>query len=256
MSRGNTRASLSTIDEERFGVRTAKAFIAETGEIDAVMEFCKANKVEFLISRCPTSELKSVQEMEGLGFSLMDTLIYYSCDLRKSKIPLDVSIRQVMSGEEGDVRAIAKESFRGYLGHYHADSRLEKDKCDEVYTDWAYKSCLSRDVAEAVLLAEYGDKIIGFATMRINEGREGEGVLFGVAPSFQGRGVYRQLMTSGMRWCIERGLGTMVVSTQITNTAVQKVWTRLGFEPVRSYYTFHKWFESASDSNSHAYENL
>jgi hypothetical protein len=34
----------------------------------------------------------------------------------------------------------------------------------------------------------------------------------------------------------------MLISTQITNVAVQKVWTRLGFEPSRSYYTFHKWF--------------
>ena len=37
----------------------------------------------------------------------------------------------------------------------------------------------------------------------------------------------------------------MVLSTQVTNLAVQKVWSRLGFEPSRSYYTFHLWFDGA-----------
>jgi hypothetical protein len=31
--------------------------------------------------------------------------------------------------------------------------------------------------------------------------------------------------------------GRLIISTQVTNVAVQKIWTRLGFEPVRSYYT-------------------
>jgi hypothetical protein len=36
-------------------------------------------------------------------------------------------------------------------------------------------------------------------------------------------------------------MARMVVSTQITNLAVQKVWVRQGFELTGSYYTFHLW---------------
>jgi hypothetical protein len=45
-----------------------------------------------------------------------------------------------------------------------------------------------------------------------------------------------------MAWCASRGAARMMVSTQINNVAVQKVWARLGFEPNYAYYTFHKWF--------------
>lgn len=48
-----------------------------------------------------------------------------------------------------------------------------------------------------------------------------------------------------MQWCLDNSMKEMVVSTQITNLAVQKVWVRLGFEPYRFYYTFHKWFDEA-----------
>ena len=67
-------------------------------------------------------------------------------------------------------------------------------------------------------------------------------LMFGVAPEAQGRGIYRSLMIGAMLWFRTRGTARMVVSTQVTNAAVQKVWTRLGFEPWKSNYTFHKWF--------------
>ena len=84
---------------------------------------------------------------------------------------------------------------------------------------------------------------VGFATLRLNNSDEGEGVLFGVAPKAQGRGIYRSFMVKGMEWCMKKNATHMVVSTQITNTAVQKVWSRVGFEPNNAYYTFHKWFD-------------
>ena len=178
----------------------------------------------------------------------MDTLVYYAQNLAAGEIPPDTSnvlVRPVRRGEEEDmVQAVAADSFRGYFGHYHADSRLDRKKCDEAYTSWALLSCTRRDVADEVLVADLDGSIVGFATLRLNTPDEGEGVLFAVAPSTQGEGIYRSFMIHGMRWCLSKGATRMVVSTQITNTAVQKVWTRLGFEPSHAHYTFHKWFDT------------
>ena len=104
------------------------------------------------------------------------------------------------------------------------------------------RSCTSKQVATEVLVAERDNRIIGFATLRLNTPEEGEGVLFAVAPEAQGGGIYRSFMVNGMQWCKEQQAKRMVVSTQVTNVAVQKVWCRVGFEPARSYYTFHRWF--------------
>ncbi len=236
--------SLSAIDEKRFGVRTAKASLVFE-DIPKVIEFCSSHHVECLIARCPTTDLPAAQEMERQGFLLMDTLVYYSCNLKGKPVPEDASglyIRPVRKGEGHAVKDIAAESFRGYLGHYHADCRLDKKKCDEVYADWAYQLCLSTKVADEVLVVDSDNMIIGFAAMHINSPSEGEIVLNGVAPSSQGKGVYRWLMISAMKWCISQDIGKIIISTQVTNAAAQKVWTRLGFELSHSYYTFHKWF--------------
>jgi GNAT superfamily N-acetyltransferase len=185
--------------------------------------------------------------MEREGFALMDTLVYYTRSLDKA-IPEhsgQVTIRPFRPGEEREVVLIAGESFKGYFGHYHADMRLDRDKCDEAYVSWAERSCLNRDDTSEVLIAEMDGRIAGFATLRLNNPHEGEGVLFGVAPFAQNQGIYRSFMINGMRWCQSKRAQRMIVSTQITNVAVQKVWTRLGFEPGHSQYTFHRWFEPA-----------
>lgn len=181
----------------------------------------------------------------------MDTLVYYKRDLVKNPIPPDTGqakVRSVQPGEEHAVKAVAAESFRGYFGHYHADERLDRAKCDAIYPDWAFRSCVLRGVADEVLVAELHNSVVGFATLCLNSPEEGEGVLFGVSPRAQKRGIYRSFMISGMEWCLSKGATHMVVSTQITNIAVQKVWVRIGFEPSHACYTFHKWFNGIREA--------
>jgi GNAT superfamily N-acetyltransferase len=120
---------------------------------------------------------------------------------------------------------------------------LDPVKCDEAYISWALRSCVSREAADEVLVADSSGRIVGFATLRMNNSEEAEGVLFCVASSAQRRGIYRSLMIHGMEWCMSKAAKRMIVSTQITNVAVQKVWIRLGFEPSHAWYTLHKWFD-------------
>jgi GNAT superfamily N-acetyltransferase len=237
-------ARLSPLDTARWKAVTAKASEVTPENLPGALAFCQDQKVAFLIARCATIDLAAAQAMEREGFQLMDTLVYFSRDIA-SGVPQDqgqVAVRELRSGESAAVREVASRSFSGYLGHYHADPRLDRRQCDDTYVDWAERSCLSRELADDVLVATIDASIVAFATMRLNSTEEGEGVLFGVAPEAQGRGIYRSLMIGGMQWCRGRGRARMVVSTQITNIAVQKVWSRLGFEPSKSYYTFHKWF--------------
>jgi len=141
------------------------------------------------------------------------------------------------------VKSIAKDAFRGYFGHYHADERLDRVKCDEIYESWAERSVLLREVADVVLVAELDGAIVGFVTLRMNNPEEGEGLLFGVSPLAQRRGIARLLIVGGMKWCVTHGASRITISTQLANVAVQKVWARVGFEFNHAYYTFHKWLD-------------
>ena len=240
-----TLVSLSGIDEERFGVRTARAVNVTGAALADVLRFCAENGVGLLIARCLCSDAGAAQAMEDHGFRLMDTLVYYARDLAGIPLPVDtgtIPVRPLREGEAISVQRVAAEAFRGYRGHYHADPRLDEGLCDQAYVSWAYRSCACPGVADQVLVADR-DGIVAFATLRVRGQEEGEGVLFGVAPAAQGRGVYRSLMIRAMEWFSSRGLRRMLVSTQVTNVSVQKVWVRLGFEPTHSQYTFHKWFD-------------
>ena len=239
---------LSGIDEERFGIRTARASGVTQASLPSLLNFCRVNEVVLLIARCPTSDLEAAQAMEQEGFLLMDTLVYYARDLQKKPVPDEtgrVPVRPLRPGEEKVVGHIAAESFKGYLGHYHVDRRLDRAKCDETYISWAVRCCLHREVAHQVVLAEQGGEALGFAALRLNQPEEGEAFLIGVLPPAQGQGIYRSFILYGMKWCLSFGAKRMVESTQVTNLAVQKVWIRLGFEPSHSYYTFHKWFDES-----------
>lgn len=236
--------ALSPLDEDRFDIPSARASGVTIERVPEMIAFCREHGVTFLIARSRATDLNAAQAMERQGFLLMDTLVYWTRSLRESAIPPDtndVPVRLMRSADGEQVIAVAVESFRDYFGHYHADERLERTRCDAVYTSWAEKSC-SREMADEVLVADLKGSVAGFATLRMDSSEEGEGVLFGVAPTAQGRGIYRSLMIRGMEWCAARGAARMVVSTQITNTAVQKVWARLGFELSHANYTFHRWF--------------
>lgn len=237
-------ATFSRLDSDRFGVRAARAHVVEDN-LSHVLEFCAAECIELLIARCGADDLAAAQAMESHGFLLMDTLVYYGFDLSKKAIPADnrrFPIRRFRSEDGDPISKVAAAAFRGYTGHYHADRRLDRRKCDEAYSSWAERSC-TRQAADEVLVAEDQGKVVGFATLRLNSPEEGEGLLFAVAPEYQRHGVCRALMIQSLEWCGSQGANRMVISTQITNVAMQKVWCRVGFEPSSSYYTFHKWFD-------------
>ena len=237
-------ASLSALDEARFGVRTARALSLTADLLPQVMDFCRVEHVRFLIARCSTLNLPAAQAMENLGFRLMDTLVYFRRDLLVQPLPdrREIPTHPVVPTDIEHVRQVAREAFRGYDSHYHADPRLDRAACDDLYVDWAVRSCSQKDLADEVLIADPGKKIHGFLALKILGTNDADGRLFAVIPEAQDRGIGQALLVDGLYWCREQGMQGMVISTQITNLASQVSWVRVGFTPDQSFYTFHKWF--------------
>jgi GNAT superfamily N-acetyltransferase len=237
--------ALSPLDQSRFGIRIARAMKITSAIVPEIMEFCRAERVQMLIARCSTQDLPTAQSLERLGFSLMDTLVYFRRDLERRPLPpkREIPIRSASHEDAGIVTQIASQAFQGYDGHYHADARLDRTACDELYTDWAGRSCLQKDVADEVLIATPLGEPLGFLTLKDLGTGEADGRLFAVAPRAQGHGIGQALLIAGLHWCRECGLRGMIISTQITNLASQGSWVRVGFSPHQSFYTFHKWFD-------------
>lgn len=237
---------LSDIDKERFGIRTARVVGITVKSLSSILDFCSKKNVKLLIARCSMFDLETAQAMERNGFLLMDTLVYYLINLDKKEIPSKngaIYFRPIHADEEEAMASVAVESFRGYFGHYHADQRLDNNKCDEAYVDWARKAFASRGSDENFQVAEIDGRIVAFGVFRMNSPDEGELFLGGIHPDFHGQGIYQAFLYRAMEWCLSKNAKRIVISTQINNIAVQKILTRFGFEIARGYYTFHKWFD-------------
>lgn len=237
--------SLSSIDEEHFGYKTASASYVGKENIDEMLDFCRANEVEFLIARCSASDLDAVQRMESEGFQLMDTLMYFRYWLgKKSHFPemKSVPFLPLETGEEREVEEVAKLAFKDYYGHYHSDERLDQQKCDEVYSNWAYQACLSRGPEREVLVHKKDGKIIAFLVLEINSEGYGVPILTGIHPDHQRSGIYAAVAYPTWQWFLSKGLKYSMVSTQATNIAQQKYFIRFGYRPHDAVYTLHKWF--------------
>lgn len=239
--------SLSKIDQDRFGRVIAKVKLDSGDSVEDMLATARDARVDLLIVRLPTTELYLAQQLERSGGVLSDTLVYYQKKkIERYVVNLPVGYRSC-SVEDRDVEAVGKvaaQSFKGYFGHYHADSRLERESCDAVYSSWAQDSCRRGGVADEVLLIKFNESIAAFATVKKLGQSAFEGVLFGVAPAHQGKGLYMFLMQLSQNWGLDNGCGRFLVSTQITNVVVQKNWCRVGLEPLNSFYTFHLWMNN------------
>src|SRR5439155_16746824 len=159
------------------------------------LDFCDANHVELAIVRCAVEDVAAAHALMATTFLLMDTLVYYERDLAASPIEMRSAdgIEELQIGDPEQVESIARECFRESLGHYHADLRLDRQACVEVYASWARSSCDRIGPGEFVLVAGDRSNRIGFSTFRRNEHGEGELLLGAVAPAARGRGLYRGL---------------------------------------------------------------
>lgn len=211
--------------------------------------FCHANQVKLLIARCPVIDIRIAQMLGHRGALLMDTLVYYTRNLKEPLIFEEnpaVHIRAVREDDMHSIERLARAAFHDYNGHYHADERLDRTACNETYVSWAIRSCQDKSLADEVLVAEVAGSLVGFGAIKRTASDITDGRLYAVMPDVKRQGVYRALLQHSLVWSKEQGCHQMLYSTQITNVVAQRVCMRLGFEISHAYYTFHKWFDEDS----------
>jgi len=175
----------------------------------------------------------------------MDTIVHYHRGLQE--IPLDHAAMDsivIREGSRSDARAvagIAKSAFFNYIGRYHSDPNIDRNLADEAYVEWAKRAAINCSRRAPLILAEVNLDVIAFLTLRASSSSTMEVELNAVKPTAQGQGVYRRLLLAALAKSSALGFSSVSIATQIQNYPVQRIWTCLGFEHFRSFYTFHKW---------------
>ena len=237
---------LSKLDTERFGVRIGKVQDPTKEDLLKLDEKVATERIGMVILRLGTEQHDLIQTAEMQGFRLMDTLVKLRMDLRGAEIP-DVDdriiVRPFKTGETPILTKVARQAFSNWIGHYHADPRLPKDKCTEVYVDMIRRSCDEKDVVDFVFVAETHGEVLCFCTGKITKDKVGEGILAAVGKKGVGLNIYTNLMRYQSRHFKEEGCSSWVGATQVNNYHVQHALINLGLRPFGSEYTFHKWYD-------------
>jgi GNAT superfamily N-acetyltransferase len=136
------------------------------------------------------------------------------------------------------VSEVVRDSFHGYGSHYVVNPLLDAELALEGYIEWATDT-LNRDSRDVIILAR-GAEALGAATITTSpSGEDLEVLLAGIVRSHQSRGLYRNLFAAIHEAAVKRSCRRIIISTQVHNTRVQRVWTKLGLRPFAAITTVH-----------------
>lgn len=215
--------SLSRPDTKRWGVQTFRTY-------PFTREDLRAHEDSFVIARIDASQIDLVQYALRIGYLLCDTLTYWKGSTDVKPHPLEgYTMRPLEEKDQWRIDQLAREAFQGYKGHYFNDPRTQSQSTD-VYVEWA------QSLHDGVVILKDG-YIVAFGQFS----EPCELTLGGVTEKHNGKGLYTAFATACAHWGRQRGVDTIVISTQITNLAVQNVWAKLGLKPYKHVYTLHRW---------------
>ena len=243
----NFEKYISPLDSNRFGFKVAKIDNYDIDPESVVSEF-KNLDVDLVISRVDGKDIELVNKLEELGFRVKDCQLKYKFDLKNFK-PYEINPAEnyrIRDAKEADIPILTRfteESFAGY-GHYFADKRLDAKKCMGIYKDWVHRSCLDKNVADKVFVAEINGEAAGYLTFKIFEKdnlKYAAGGLGAVSKLYRNKSVFQAIILHGLKWGDEINLEWEEHNVLTTNYSVNRSFSKLGFRVVNSYYTLHGW---------------
>jgi len=245
-------------DSSIFGIRMGQApFFIHRGPAsrddalllaEALLESARASGLAHLNARADADDFTLMQCLEAKGFYLADTIVTYIFIPRRQELGHGKRLfkTRVYRPEDHDaVLHVAAVAYRGFIGRYHADPHLPRERCDRLYEAWA-RQLLDGGIAERIIVAERKGKVVGFLGYRMKKdilaatGIRCGGGLGGCLP--EGFGAYTAILEEAMREGMHR-YDMQDFETQLNNINIVRIYQKLNFEFARAKHTFHAWLQ-------------
>lgn len=233
----------SPLDSARFGMRIGRARLdGSPPEARQLAREIMATACDVAIVRVPAGSPRALEGLErhGLPSVHADTLVHYTCDLRRHTPPSlrngDIAFTLAVEHDLAELDPLVEATFAGYVSHYHANPLFRAADILAGYREWAAAHVSGE--GRTLWLARREGRLVAFAGCQLHGG-SAEGILYGVAPEAAGGGLYGDLIRHTQDAARRAGCSAMTVSTQVSNYAVQKVWAREGFHLVQAFDTYH-----------------
>lgn len=236
----------SLLESRRFGLRLVRGVLSTEHAADTVLNDINILRPDVAIFRCAAGDTSQIAALGGVGLYPLhaDTLVYYAARLRDdAPLPPPTPAHDIRRASPSDADAVAgivRGGFHGYRNHYHANPRLLPAAILEGYVEWALDYATVSSESRQTWIYSVNGIARSFATCRLNEnGEDIEVVLNATAPDAAGHGFYSRLLEYLMAHFGRTGRRRVLISTQIWNYVVQRVWARAGLVIESAYDTYH-----------------
>lgn len=129
----------------------------------------------------------------------------------------------------------------GIYSRFNVDSRIGKDKFEEMYRLWMANS-INKTIAKEILIYEVDGEIAGFLTLGEKNNRADLGIM-AVESQYRGMGIARAFMNSADNWFGQHGYDSMQVVTQGDNLPACSLYLKYGFLIESVEYYYHLWMD-------------
>ncbi len=229
-------------ESARFGFDVRRyAFVG--GDPDPMLAAIHEEAADLAIIRLPTARTDVLRRLREVAEDVIlgDVLVVYRRDNIRLGPPdgptnSSFAVRPAKGADFPLLDRLTDAIFVDYRNHYQANPRLAGFDLADGYREWTRGHVGTGDLR--CLIGGVDGVECAYGTVRLDP-EECEIVLNGVLPDYRSRGVYRDLLRAMVGLFVEHGAPRSMISTQVDNRAVQRVWVREGFRLDGSYFTVH-----------------
>lgn len=226
-------------DSDFFGFNVVKINenISNNDELEKCIKIMYDDKVKlaYYFSCSPISPY--VLENEFFNISLVHKRVPLMKTLNKSsEIHEKISL---YTQDYPEKELIELAQLAGSYSRFGVDENIPKEKYNELFKLWIINS-VKKKVASDVLVYRDQGKIVGFATLKVENGLAYT-PLFAVSRPYEGKGISFAIMRALETILLERGCKKVLGGTQEVNIKALKVYERYGLVVQKPEYVYHFW---------------
>ena len=213
-----------------------RPYIDYTDMIRKFLGKARDKGIKYLFATIFPEDIAALQSLTGLGFSLLETRLFYHRSMVDYDFPKRFGMRPAATGDIPRLADAAAETKNLY-DRFHSDPFIQPQDRDRLMRKWVEASIME-GFADITVVPDHADPS-AFITVRYHRdkwekwGYKMAQPVFG-AVSPQERGWYVKLISEISYHLKDIGVECAFFATQNTNRAVLHSWEKLGYKYGRS----------------------
>ncbi|MCY8508401.1 GNAT family N-acetyltransferase [Bacillus mojavensis] len=195
-------------------------------------------ETDFVFVRVPAEDIGAVHviQQQPSSYFVGSLLKLVNTPSPYEKTPPFFELVQPEPGDTEEICQLASDAFA--KSRYFHDPYLSREAANKIFQEWTRNNLTGR--ADINIAAKYNGEMIGYL-QGLSKGDEYVLDLMAVKPGYEGKRVAFHLLAHLIEQPETLKHKTVTAGTQLHNVRAIRLYERMGFTAVQSYYNYHIW---------------